>query len=152
MTPERKDALWKADRALDRPYADPDDDLAVVSRQLLRSAEEIDKLRAELDNYKWAHDAWQELARAWFGKEANVTEYGDSLQARLLVVPMITKERIAELEAVKADLKQQAYSADLWMIAATRAESERDRYKAALETLVLDAYARAALRPEGTTK
>lgn len=40
MTESEKDyAIKLANRILDRPYGDPDDDLAVLSRQFLRSLE-----------------------------------------------------------------------------------------------------------------
>lgn len=37
MDPERERAFTLAEKVLDRPNADPDDDLAVLARQLLRS-------------------------------------------------------------------------------------------------------------------
>lgn len=46
-TNERAFAVALANRVLDRPYGDPDDDLAVLSRQLLRRHEEIDALRTD---------------------------------------------------------------------------------------------------------
>jgi len=48
MTNERRDALALADRLLDVPYADPDDDLRVLCRQLLRAQEEIERLEHAL--------------------------------------------------------------------------------------------------------
>ena len=36
---EREDAIKLANRVLERPYADPDDDLAVLARQFLRCTE-----------------------------------------------------------------------------------------------------------------
>lgn len=42
---ERQRALELAERILDRPNADPDDDLAVLARQLIRAQEEINSLR-----------------------------------------------------------------------------------------------------------
>ena len=43
---ETEQAIALADRVLDRPYSDPDDDLAVLSRQFLRA-------RLLVDKYKW---------------------------------------------------------------------------------------------------
>jgi len=43
---ERATAVTLADHLLDEPYADPDDDLRVLSRQLLRRHEEIEGLKA----------------------------------------------------------------------------------------------------------
>lgn len=45
---EREEAIRLANKILDRPYDDPDDDLAILSRQLLRSQEVIEKLKADL--------------------------------------------------------------------------------------------------------
>ena len=45
---ERGRALILAAGILDRPHADPDDDLAVLARQLTRAQEEIDSLQREL--------------------------------------------------------------------------------------------------------
>lgn len=42
---EHDRAIRLANRILDRPYADPDDDLAVLSRQLIRYTEEVSQLR-----------------------------------------------------------------------------------------------------------
>jgi hypothetical protein len=38
---EKDEAIALAERVLDRPYADPDDDLAVLARQLLRALERL---------------------------------------------------------------------------------------------------------------
>ena len=46
---ERVEAIELANRLLDQPYADPDDDLRVLSRQLLRRHEEIKRLCEDLD-------------------------------------------------------------------------------------------------------
>src|SRR5688500_16525807 len=46
---ERTDALKLAEKILNRPHADPDDDLAMLSRQLLKGQEMIDKLKSELE-------------------------------------------------------------------------------------------------------
>jgi hypothetical protein len=45
---ERTDADKLANRLLDEPNADPDDDLRMLSRQLLRRNEVIDKLKKAL--------------------------------------------------------------------------------------------------------
>jgi hypothetical protein len=45
---ERGRALILAAAILDRPDADPDDDVAVLARQLTRAQEEIDNLQREL--------------------------------------------------------------------------------------------------------
>ncbi len=45
---ELEETIALANRILDRPYADPDDDLAMLSRQLLRSVELIHKLKRDL--------------------------------------------------------------------------------------------------------
>lgn len=49
---ERGRALILAAAILDRPNADPDDDIAVLARQLTRAVEEIDKLKAELKHVR----------------------------------------------------------------------------------------------------
>lgn len=45
---ERQDAIRLAEKILERPCADPDDDLAMLGRQLLRYVEAVDKLKKEL--------------------------------------------------------------------------------------------------------
>lgn len=45
---EREEAYRLADRLLDEPNADPDDDLRVLARQLLRHKEAVEKLKADL--------------------------------------------------------------------------------------------------------
>lgn len=46
---ERDDALVLANKILERPHGDPDDDLAVLARQLLRAREQVAQLRKTLD-------------------------------------------------------------------------------------------------------
>jgi hypothetical protein len=43
---ERESSRILANKILDRPSGDPDDDLAVLARQLLRADEEIERLRS----------------------------------------------------------------------------------------------------------
>lgn len=45
---EKTEALNLAERLLNEPNADPDDDLRVLSRQLLRKAELVDRLQKDL--------------------------------------------------------------------------------------------------------
>ena len=51
MNDERSDAIKLANRVLDRPHADPDDDLAVLARQLLRREEYVASLAASNSAY-----------------------------------------------------------------------------------------------------
>ncbi len=52
---KRDEAIELANRMLDRPYADPDEDRAILARQLLRTIEAIDR----------AHQAgWNEAIEA----------------------------------------------------------------------------------------
>lgn len=44
MSDEREDAIKLANVILDRPYGDPDDDLAMLSRQFLRAHEDTQLL------------------------------------------------------------------------------------------------------------
>lgn len=49
---EIDEAARIAERVLDRPYADPDDDMAILARQTKRAAElraEVERLRAALE-------------------------------------------------------------------------------------------------------
>ena len=48
-TTEADETRTLANRILDRPNADPDDDLAMLSRQLLRADEKIAIMRAALE-------------------------------------------------------------------------------------------------------
>ena len=45
---ERTEALALAERLLDEPNADPDDDLRILSRQLLRRQETVERLQNKL--------------------------------------------------------------------------------------------------------
>ncbi len=45
---EKSDALKLAERLLDEPYCDPDDDLRVLSRQLLRRQEVVERVEKRL--------------------------------------------------------------------------------------------------------
>lgn len=48
MSSEYEDTILLANRVLDRPGGDPDDDLAMLARQFLRAVELTGPLRAEL--------------------------------------------------------------------------------------------------------
>lgn len=48
MSAERERAIKLANIVLDRRSGDPDDDFAVLSRQLLRAIEEIERLKRQL--------------------------------------------------------------------------------------------------------
>lgn len=52
---ERDDAKQLANAILDRHSADPDDDLAVLARNFLRSEERVDKLHGELRHLRELH-------------------------------------------------------------------------------------------------
>lgn len=52
MISERGRALILAAAILDRPNADPDDDLAILARQLTRAQEEIDKLNGKVKHLR----------------------------------------------------------------------------------------------------
>jgi len=61
---ERSQAARIADRLLDEPYADPDDDIRVVCRQFNRSQEEIKQLRESLEaNIVVSKQRYEELER-----------------------------------------------------------------------------------------
>jgi hypothetical protein len=47
---ERTDSVIMAQKILERPFADPDDDLAIFSRQLLRRVEAIERLEKTLSD------------------------------------------------------------------------------------------------------
>lgn len=51
MTTERQTAIALAHRTLTNPIADPDDDMMILSRQLLRAQETLDRLKLERDHY-----------------------------------------------------------------------------------------------------
>lgn len=61
---ERTDAIKLARRLLDEPNADPDDDLRMLSRQLLRSHETIDRMHAQLREVDWEGKAQLDLIRS----------------------------------------------------------------------------------------
>jgi len=43
---EKEEAIALANKVLDEPYRDPDDDLSMMSRQFLRALEAVDRLRS----------------------------------------------------------------------------------------------------------
>ena len=49
---ELDDAIALANRVLDKPNIDPDGDLCLLARQLLRAREQIDRLAHELNRLK----------------------------------------------------------------------------------------------------
>ena len=58
---EEAQAMLLAERILDKPYIDPDGDICLLARQLLRAHEKIEALK-------------QEAHRALFGAKAAETE------------------------------------------------------------------------------
>jgi hypothetical protein len=54
MNTESEEAKILADRVLDRPYADPDDDLAILARQYLRAADTIERITDEVTRLRQA--------------------------------------------------------------------------------------------------
>jgi hypothetical protein len=50
MSDEKADAIRLAERILDRVNADPDDDLAMLSRQLLRALERLGEYKPPSDD------------------------------------------------------------------------------------------------------
>jgi hypothetical protein len=50
---EQVEAVLTANALLDIPYADPDDDLRMLSRQLLRRHEELARLTAAMRDMEW---------------------------------------------------------------------------------------------------
>jgi hypothetical protein len=56
---ENESAVKLANLILDRPNGDPDDDLAVLSRQLLRALERAESLESQL---REAHEALKRIA------------------------------------------------------------------------------------------
>lgn len=49
---ERGRALILASAVLDRPNADPDDDIAVLARQLTRAQEEVEQLMRDVNRLR----------------------------------------------------------------------------------------------------
>ena len=47
---ERENAIKVAHAVLDQPWRDPDDDISVLARQLLRANEAVDALNAKLSD------------------------------------------------------------------------------------------------------
>ncbi len=70
---ERREAISLAQRVLDRPNADPDDDLAILARQFLRYGEVIDNLKADLSAM---YDPTREMIEANRDAILRITEEG----------------------------------------------------------------------------
>lgn len=69
MTDELTNALVLADKLLDAPNADPDDDLRVLSRQLLRCYEANRELRRCVEQAVKSADTIRQLAISMIGVE-----------------------------------------------------------------------------------
>ena len=61
---ERDDAIQLANKILDRPSADPDDKLALLSRQFLRALEVIEAQEKRLKEVDWEGVAMRDLIEA----------------------------------------------------------------------------------------
>lgn len=66
---EKESALLLADRVLDRPNADPDDDLAILARQLNRATERELLLRAAIKFAITNHCGNPEICEYWGSTE-----------------------------------------------------------------------------------
>lgn len=91
---EAENALFIAERVLDRPYADPDDDLAILARQTKRAAElraENARLAAEVADLRRILCETSPILIGLQGLVKTVEAERDSLRAQLA-------ERDAEIE------------------------------------------------------
>lgn len=77
-TTEHAEAMRAANNALDRPFADPDDDLAILARQFLRLNESTTKLTRQRD----------ELLRAVRYAAGSLAQVPDGVQ----IPPIVTMD------------------------------------------------------------
>jgi hypothetical protein len=61
---EKTDAIALANRLMEEPNMDPDDDLRVLSRQLLRSTETIAAMHKKLQEVDWDNQAELDMIEA----------------------------------------------------------------------------------------
>ncbi len=61
---ELQESIALANKILDRTNADPDDDLAMLSRQFLRSRESIKRMEKQLKEVDWDGQAQEDLIHA----------------------------------------------------------------------------------------
>ena len=64
MASEKQEAIALANRLLNVPSADPDDDLRLLSRQFLRSLEIVDRQEQALQAVDWEGQQTSELIQA----------------------------------------------------------------------------------------
>ncbi len=81
---EQKRAYKLADKLLDEPYCDPDDDLRVLSRQLLRHREAINLLKQELVE---PYDSTKDLINA--NRDIILKKYEEAIQ---LIRPLLDSD------------------------------------------------------------
>ena len=73
---ERTEAEMLANRVLDRPYADPDDDLAILARQFLRCRETVERQEKALQAVDWEAKGYADLVNANRDTILRITEEG----------------------------------------------------------------------------
>ena len=94
---EFEETILLAHRILDRANADPDDDLAMLSRQFLRILERSDTFGAELHRAKWL---LSKIVDDWNCHQSGLMAYDWAKAAsKLIGVPLeaniVTKEKEA---------------------------------------------------------
>ncbi len=83
---ELADAIKLANKILDRPSGDPDDELAMLSRQLLRSREIVDKQEAAIKEfYQKEYDPYSDLIEANRGTILRMHEQAAKLIGDVLI-------------------------------------------------------------------
>lgn len=82
---EKQYALGLANRLLDLPYADPDGDLCVLSRQLIRRTEEADKLREALKNSAETMRVWHNMDFMTGSRNKNNAAIGELAQSTWVI-------------------------------------------------------------------
>ncbi len=95
---EKEEAYKLADRLLDVPNADPDDELRVLSRQLLRHKEWLEKMHEQLQAVDWNAAGTRDLVNA--NRDAVVEKLAEGLHR---VKKEMDKPREGRLAAAMTD-------------------------------------------------
>jgi hypothetical protein len=93
---EREDVITLANRVLDRVNADPDDDIAILARQLLRTHDRERELREALQESIKLQSHYAMLLNGWDGGKRIQFASADAWLKRLAELKKREAERLLE--------------------------------------------------------
>lgn len=99
---EKEEAIRLANKVLDRPYADPDDDIAILARQFLRSLEVHPAISHVLKFFAYQHlpEKLQAVSKPFCDLAKEVAERAPDNQETTVALRKLLEAKDAAVRAV----------------------------------------------------